>query len=55
MKLTAPHPSQDRLSAQIDELTKCLDLIRCKVSRYEDEVHRSAVDHDCSRPSASGA
>jgi DNA-binding transcriptional MerR regulator len=41
---------QDRVTAQIRQLTKALDLISFKVGVYEDIVGAAAAGHSCDRP-----
>ncbi|GAA3414532.1 hypothetical protein [Streptosporangium vulgare] len=38
------------MTAQIDQLSRCLDLINHKVGVYEDIIDRGAAGHECVAP-----
>ncbi|GAA3023845.1 MerR family transcriptional regulator [Streptosporangium longisporum] len=41
---------RERVTAQIDGLSRCMDLINHKVGVYEDLLDQGATDHPCSAP-----
>ncbi|MEU8205018.1 MerR family transcriptional regulator [Streptosporangium sp. NPDC049046] len=44
---------RERVAAQIDQLSRCLDLINHKVGVYEDIVDRGGAGHECVAPPSS--
>jgi DNA-binding transcriptional MerR regulator len=46
---------EERVIAEIGQLTRCLDLIRFKVGVYEDLLAGDTAEHDCSSQTAAAA